>query len=109
MDFDQILHPLLDDEGHLEKIYINMDSSVLLNHKSKLKTPEQLDIAEKKYISSIYFHSLFIFTIMQKKKYDIVQEDKQIDTTEYIKGLFSTSYSEFLLNFGMDELIDSLS
>ena len=57
MNHSQILHPYAEGDI-LEKMYINMDSSVLLSHKKKLKSQEQIELADKKYISSVYFHAL---------------------------------------------------
>ena len=108
MNHSHILHPFVDDDK-LEKIFINMDSSVLRNHKTRQKTEEQLNIADQKYISSVYFHSLFLYTISKKKKIELRRGEEEIELHEYIKDLFSTFYSEFLLNFGLDELINTLS
>lgn len=109
MDHSQILHPLVDGDKKLETMFINMESSVLLNHKKKLKTERQIKLADKKYISSVYFHALFLYTIAKKKKIEILQDNKEMETEEYIKEVFSTFYSEFLLNFGLEELMDTIS
>lgn len=108
MNHDQILHLLVDDDK-LEKIFINMDSKVILNHKKRLKTPEQIEIANKKYISSAYFHALFLYTISKKQKIELSRDGKGIELDEHIKNVFSSFYSEFLLNFGANELLDTLS
>jgi hypothetical protein len=112
MNYDTVMHP--DVEGDkLEAIYINMDSRVLKDYKSKLKSAEALDLADKRYISSVYFHTLFLYMITRNRKYAIYrQEDKQseepVDLTEYLKDIFDSYYSAFLLNFEMSELIASL-
>jgi len=108
MDHSQILHPFVDNDK-LEQMFINMESSVLLNHKKKLKTEEQIKLADRKYISSVYFHALFLYTISKKKKIEIRQDNKDMEIEEYIKEVFSTFYSEFLLNFGLEELMDTIS
>jgi hypothetical protein len=61
---------------NLEKIYINMDSRVLKSFISKTKNPtdEQLQLAERKYISSVYFHTLFLYSITKNRKYMIKQQ-----------------------------------
>lgn len=50
--------------------------------------------------------------ITKKKKYSILQENEMENETvaidDYIKELFSNSYSEFLLNFGMEQLMGAL-
>ena len=110
MDFETIMHPLVEGD-RLESVYINMDSSVLKNYKSRLKSPtgEQLEFAEKKYISSVYFHTLFLFTIAKKRNYNFQQEDRERDAADFLKDLFSTHYAEFLLNFGSEQLITAMA
>lgn len=107
--YETIMHPLVEGD-QLEKIFINMDSTVLKNYKAKLKgiTAEQIDAAEKKYITSVYFHTLFLYTISRKKNYSIKQGEKDADLGEYLKDVFSSYYSEFLLNFGMEQLMATL-
>lgn len=110
MEIETVMHPLVsDDNKTLECIYINMDSSVLKKYKSKLKSNEQLEVADKKYISSVYFHTLFLYAISKKQNYTFTKGDSEIDLAEYLKDLFQSFYSEFLLNFGISELMDSLS
>ena len=112
MNHDTVMHP--DVEGDkLEAIYINMDSRVLRNYKSRLKAAETRDLADKRYISSVYFHTLFLYTITQNRKYTIYQQqegkdDEPIDLDDYLKDVFESYYSAFLLNFEMSELIASL-
>lgn len=96
----------------LEKIYINMDSTIFLNNRSKLKTEDQINAAEKRYISSVYFHSLFIYMITKKRNYKLqLQKEGELEDVtidEYIRDVFDNYYSDFLLNFGMQELMQSL-
>lgn len=108
-EFETIMHPYVEGDI-LERIYINMDSSVLKNYKSKFKTitHEQIETAEKKYITSVYFHTLFLFTISKRKNYSIHQGEKESDFGEYLKDVFASYYSEFLLNFGMENLMSAL-
>jgi len=110
MDYFTIMHPLVEGE-RLDSIFINMDSKVLKSYKSKIKTitEEQLEVADKKYLSSVYFHTLFLFTIAKQKKYNIHQDQKDVDIAEFLKDIFSSHYSEFLLNFGTEELMATLS
>ncbi|RZK60446.1 MAG: hypothetical protein EOO91_01385 [Pedobacter sp.] len=111
MGHKTVIYPI--GEGDmLEKIYINMDSTIFLNNRSRLKTEDQINAAEKRYLSSVYFHSLFIYMITKKRNYKLQLpkdgefEDVTID--EYIRDVFDNYYSDFLLNFGMDELMQSL-
>ncbi|VVA44552.1 conserved hypothetical protein [Candidatus Roizmanbacteria bacterium] len=96
----------------LETIYINLDSSVYLKHRSKLKAEEQITIAQKKYLASVYFHTLFLYMITKKKNYNLTieKDGKQEGVTvdEYIRDLFDSYYSDFLLNFGMEQLMGAL-
>lgn len=96
----------------LETIYINLDSRVFLNHRSKLKGEEQILTAEKKYLASVYFHTIFLYMITKRRNYTLsIQKDgKQEDVTidEYIRDLFDSYYSDFLLNFGMGQLMSVL-
>ena len=112
MDYSVVMHPLVEGET-LDAIYLNMDSSVLKNYKSKWKSAESLEVADKRYISAVYFHTLFLYMITRNRKYTIYrgQEDKpdeEVDLTDYLKDIFQSYYSEFLLNFEMSELIASL-
>jgi len=110
MGFNTIMHPYIE-EDRLDTIFINMDSSVLKSYKSKIKTitEEQIELADKKYLSSVYFHTLFLFTIAKQKKYDVIQDEKEIELTDFLKDIFSSHYTEFLLNFGTDELMSALA
>ena len=112
MDWNTVMHPYLEGD-QLETIYINMDSRVLKEYKSKIKslTPEQNKLADRRYISAVYFHTLFLYVINLKRDYHIFQGDdgEELDLTEYIKELFATNYAAFLLNFGTSELMEGLA
>jgi len=73
-----------------------------------VETEEQLEFAEKKYISSVYFHTLFLFTIAKKRNYNFQQEERERDVADFLKDIFTNHYAEFLLNFGSEQLIASL-
>lgn len=111
MNFDTVVHPYAEDEV-LQTIYVNMDSRVLKDYKTALKTEEQYEVAEKRFYTSVYFHTLFLFTISKNKKYSMKQtvgeEEKDRDLVEYVKDVFESYYAQFLLNFGMSELVQSL-
>ena len=113
MNFNTVMHPLVEGEM-LDRIYINMDSRVLKNYKSKLSTHEQYEIADKRYVTSIYFHTLFLYTITRKRKYVIHRikdddDEEYVDLTEYLKDLFENYYSHFLLTFELSEILNSLN
>ena len=110
-----VVYPIATDEK-LETIYINMDSAVLRDFKSKTRNPneEQLKLADQKYITSVYLHTLFLYTVTKNRKYKVIQEkengdpDVDVDLNDYLKDLFESHYAEFILNFGSDELMQSL-
>ena len=112
MNHAVVVHPEIDDDV-LTEIYVNMESTVFLNHRSSLKSQEAIEIAEKRYISSVYFHTLFLYTITQNRKYTLQQESDgnqpdDVPVRDYLKDLFGSHYAEFLLTFEMDQLITAL-
>ena len=111
MHHDIVVHPLVDDES-LSAVYINMDSNVWLSHRAKLVKEEAITVAEKRYVSAVYFHTLFLYTITKNRKYTLTQEGQEdtqdVEITDYIADLFQTFYAQFLLNFDMQELIAAL-
>ena len=112
MNYDTVMTPIGSGDT-LEKIIINLDSNVYLKYRAKLKTEDQLQVAEKRYIASIYFHTLFLYMITKKRNYKLSapknsqEEDVTID--EYLRDIFDSYYSDFLLNFGMEQLMNTLS
>lgn len=111
MSYETIVHPFAEADV-LQAIYVNMDSKVLKDYKSTLKSAEQFEAAEKRYYTSVYFHTLFLFTISKNKKYSMKKEEgeqvKDVDLVEYVKDIFESYYAQFLLNFGMSDLVQSL-
>ncbi len=115
MDHATVMHPIVEGDK-LEAILVNMDSSVLKTYKSKLKSEEQLITADKRYVSAVYFHTLFLYMISKNRKYQIQKplasgsdELDDVDLTDYLKDIFDSYYSEFLLNFEMSTLMESLA
>ncbi len=111
MKYETVMAPYANGDV-LDTIYINLDSNVFLNYRSKLKSEDQLQTAEKRYLASVYFHTLFLYMINKKRNYKMSipkdgQED-EVSLEDYLKDVFDSFYSEFLLNFGMEELINSL-
>ena len=106
-----VMYPMVDGEK-LEKIYINMDSTVFMNFKPKNPNEEQLELANRTYIASVYFHTLFLYTITKNLKYKFMQVtdtgDSEVELDDYLKDLFESHYAEFILNFGTDEFMQSL-
>ena len=114
MDHDVVMHPFVEGD-ELSNIYINMSSRVLKKFKSKKQrlSEEQNQLADRRYITSVYFHTLFLYVINKKKNYSITQmngngNEDYIDLTDYLKDLFQSYYAEFLLNFEISELMEGL-
>lgn len=114
MDANMVMYPLTNGD-QLDKIFINMDSNVLIRFKANSKhiNAEQKEAKEKKYISSVYFHTLFLYTITKNRKFALSKknnedEDEDVGVSEYLQDIFDSYYTEFILNFGDKDLIDSL-
>ena len=111
MNHETVMFPFGEGDK-LQSIYINLDSRVLLNHRRNLKSEEQITVAQKKYLSSVYFHTLFLYMITKRRNYHLTisKEGKSEDVTvdEYIRDVFDSYYSDFLLNFGMEQLMGVL-
>lgn len=115
MDYSTVMHPFVEGDK-LDTIFINMDSTVLKTYKSKLRSEEQLIVADKRYVSAVYFHTLFLYMISKNRKYQIMRpktDDMEsfddVDLSEYLKDIFDSYYSEFLLNFEMGTLMEALA
>ncbi len=116
VDFNTVMIPEAEGDT-LKRIFVNMDSAVLKSFKTKYKNPnqEQLELSNRKYYTSVYFHALFLYTITKNRGYQISQkmEGKEkyedIDLGQYLKDLFDHNYSTFILNFGgMEEMMQGI-
>ena len=109
MNWDIVIDPWVEQE-QLRAVYINMDSTVLRNYKSRLGNlaSEQAELADKRYVSSVYFHAIFLYSISRSRKYEMKKAGQEADLRDFLRDVFSASYAEFLLNFGMDQLIQTL-
>lgn len=116
MDYNTVMIPEAEGDN-LQRIFVNMDSTVLRNFKSKYRNPneEQLIIANRKYFTSVYFHTLFLYTITKNRGYQIERKKDNSDDMEYVdvgtylKDIFDHYYSTFILNFGgMDEMMEGM-
>lgn len=112
--YETTMVPMTEGE-ELKKIFVNIDSRALLEFKSKTKNPsaDAIELANRKYVTSVYFHTLFLYMITKNRGYQVMRtkEGKEAPATigEYLKDLFDNSYSSFILNFGgTDELIQTL-
>ena len=112
MNHNVVVYPYVESEI-LSDIYINMDSNALLSYRGKLTKEESINVADKRYVSAVYFHTLFLYTITKNLKYNVFQQDsdtdgRPVEMPDYISSLFGTFYAQFLLNFDMKELIEAL-
>ena len=112
MDHDVVVL-LLQDGDKLDTVFVNMDSRTLLAERGRAATTEARQIVEKRYISAVYFHALFLYTITKSRRYELSQkgsdeEPGQRDIAEYIADLFSHYYAQFLLSFETKELLAAL-
>ncbi len=116
VDYKTVMIPEAEGDT-LKRIFINMDSTVLKTFKSKYKNPnqEQLELSNRKYYTSVYFHSLFLYTITKNRGYQILQkpegkeEFEDVELGAYLKDLFDHYYSTFILNFGgMEEMMQGI-
>ncbi|MFL3663338.1 MAG: hypothetical protein ACJ04Q_04995 [Flavobacteriales bacterium] len=116
IDYKTVMVPEAEGDN-LNGIFINMDSTVLKNFKSKYQNPneEQIELSNRKYYTAVYFHTLFLYTITKNRGYQIKQkvEDQDryddVDVAQYLKDLFDHYYSTFILNFGgMEEMMQGL-
>lgn len=110
----EIMATLSNDDDELETIFINMDSHLLKSYKSKFDGEEQLQIADNKYVSQVYFHTLFLYSILKQRNYNYSEvsesnQEKNVEMEDVLKDLFKSSYGEFLLKFGgTEELMAAL-
>lgn len=113
MDYNVVVYPFVD-EDKLSRIYVNLDSSVLRDFKSSVRSPEAHELSERRYISAIYFHTLFLFATTKSRKYALrrgesAEETQDVEISDYVSDLFTSSYAQFLLNFDTSELLDAMS
>jgi hypothetical protein len=112
MSHQTVVIPFADEEK-LQKVYINMDSKAFLGHRAKLSSEENLRLAERRYVLSVYFHALFLYVITKNRGFSISrlangQEEVPVDLPEYVGELFQNHFAEFLLSFGTGDLIANL-
>ncbi len=112
MDFGVVVHPFVEDDK-LSRIYINLDSSVLRDFKSGNRSSDAIELAERRYVSTIYFHTLFLFATTKSRRYVVMRGQNDLDMVDveiadYVSDLFTSSYAQFLLSFDTSELIEAI-
>ncbi len=112
MNFDVVVQPYVEDDK-LARIYVNVDSSVLKDFNRNAKSVEAAELAERRFVSSVYFHTLFLFATTRSRKYGVRRGDDEasedVEVAEYIADIFSSSYAQFLLNFQTSDLLDAMA
>lgn len=112
MGYEVVVYPFVDDDK-LARIYVNVDSRVLKDFNGGAKSPEAVEIAERRYISAVYFHTLFLFATTKSRKYDLRRGEGEtatdVEIAEYVSDLFSSSYAQFLLNFDTADLLEAIA
>lgn len=113
MSHDVVVYPFVDEEK-LARIYVNVDSRVLKDFNSGARSSEAVELAERRYISAVYFHTLFLFATTKSRRYDMRRgsedgaEGSDVDVADYVSDIFNSSYAQFLLNFDTSDLIDAV-
>lgn len=113
IDQTVVMHPLVEGDM-LTAIFVNMSSNVLLNNRVKLGTPEAIATAERRYVSAVYFHTLFLYMITKSRGFEVARSregngaPEVVDVTEYLKDVFQNHYAEFLMNFEIQQLVSAL-
>lgn len=89
-----------------------IDSKVLKEFNSGARTSEAVAIAEGRYISSIYFHSLFLFATTNARKYDLRRgedpDSEPVEISEHVADLFSALYARFMLHSETADLLEAI-
>jgi hypothetical protein len=111
MDHAVVVYPLVED-NKLSQIYVNLDSSVLMDFNTGSRSVEAIELAQRRYISAIYFHTLFIFAATKSRHYELTRGEGEspetVDLATYVSDLFSSSYAQFLMNFQTSDLLEAV-
>ena len=110
VDYNTVMIPEVEGEN-LMQIYVNMDSSTYMNYKGRIKNPnvDQIELTRRKFQLSVYFHTLFLYTITKNRGYQIYKivegknEPEYVDLGTYLIDLFDNYYSQFILEFSVTE------
>lgn len=112
MGYAEVVYPVVDDDK-LSQIIINIDSTVLKDFRGGAKSHEASELSERRYISAVYFHTLFLFATTKSRRYELTKGDdskrEDVLLADYISDLFKSSYAQFLLNFDTADLLEALN
>ena len=75
-------------ETMIDNIAINMDSLILKRYLSKYKGKKDIETKTNKYISTIYFHSMYLYSVLQKLKQTGDDDMKNIEIDRLIETSF---------------------
>ena len=111
MDHTVVVQPYVD-EDKLARIYVNVDSSVLKDFNRTARSADALELAERRFISTVYFHTLFLYATTKSRKNGLQRQQgdalNDVEVAEYISDVFSSAYAQFLLSFETADLIDAM-
>jgi len=111
MSYEVVVHPYVD-EDKLARIYVNLDSKVLKDFNSNARSTEAAELAERRYVSAVYFHTLFLFATSKSRNYEFRRGGEgapsDVEVAEYVSDIFSSSYAQFLLSFDTADLVDAI-
>jgi hypothetical protein len=96
-DIVKVITSSEDNEFMVEGIIVNMDSHALMSFlsKNRIISESEIKFNKDKYFLSIYLHSLFLFSILQKMRKDD-ERLLQIEIDEFISNLIKP-YASFLM------------
>ncbi len=112
-----IIHVIPAEEGEekiVSAIAVNMDSYSLQKYLSKnnAKSEKDIDYLKNQYISKIYLHGLFLYSILDKLKMQKNSEDKCLNENQSSEDLLAQifkNYSDVLIHLDTNkEVLDSL-
>lgn len=96
-DIVKVITAPQEDELMVDAIIVNMDAYVLKSFisKNRIQSESAIEYAKIKFFLSIYLHSLFLFSILQKMKKDD-ELLKPIEVDDFISNLIKP-YASFLM------------
>ena len=117
MSHETVMHPVIAEGETLKMILINMDSTVWMDFRTRLgksPTEDQLAVTQRRYIASVYFHTLFLYMIMKTRGYQVQRQESEgeltnVELEDYLKDVFQSHYADFLMRFDMSNLVEALS
>ena len=93
-------------ETMIEDIAINMDSLIKTKYLSKFKSTKDIETKTNKYLSTIYFHSMYLYSVLQKLKQSGQDDMKNIEIDELISTSFKY-YAPALVELAEISLYDT--